>query len=177
MPKDKENHPAVGFIWSSVQSFLRKLNETSKSNLPEGWAFRLPSEAEWEKAARGTNGQIYPWGDTFDKTRCNTKEGGKEDTTPVDAYSSRGDSPYGVADMVGNVFEWTLSLNKPYPYDPKDGREDPYTFVGRLARGCYYGMGGMDGFFARCACRGLILNDYNCLYDVGLRLVLAPHFL
>ena len=119
----KAKHPVTHVTWYDAQAFCQ-------------WAkVRLPTEAEWEKAARGTNGRKYPWGDDFDAEKCNTSESGIGDTTPVGKYSPRGDSPYGVADMAGNVWEWTSSLPKPYPYDPKDGREDPEAEGPRVLRG------------------------------------------
>jgi formylglycine-generating enzyme required for sulfatase activity len=122
--KGKENHPVIRVTWHDAQKYVEWMNEKFNSQLPKGLIFRLPSEAEWEKAARSTNGRIYPWGNAFDKNKCNTSESGKKDTTPVGLYSPQGDSPYGCADMAGNVWEWTRSLYKFYPYRSIDGRED-----------------------------------------------------
>ena len=123
--KGKENHPVIQNSWYGAQNYVKWLNEVNfASQLPKGYIFRLPSEAEWEKAARGEKGLIYPWGNQFDKKRCNSKEGGKGSTSPVSMYSPQGNSPYGCADMVGNVYEWTRSIYKPYPYIVDDGREN-----------------------------------------------------
>ena len=116
IPTGKENHPVVYVSWSDSIEFCDWLSQAT------GRKFRLPSEAEWEKAARGglripgPDGALmdnplpdrqYPWGDEFDAGKCNTYESGIRDTTPVGMYSPAGDSPYGVADMAGNVCEWT----------------------------------------------------------------------
>jgi len=122
----REEHPVVGLSWYEARAYAR-------------WAgARLPSEAEWERAARGHRGWAYPWGDEPDPSRCNTREGGAQGTTPVGHTSPLGDSSYGLADMVGNVWEWCSSLFLPYPYRPDDGREDPEARGYRVVRGGSY---------------------------------------
>jgi formylglycine-generating enzyme required for sulfatase activity len=100
LPKGKENHPVVNVSWNDAAVFCQWLSKLS------GQQVRLPSEAEWEKAARGTNGRIYPWGDEWDAKKCNSRDSGIRNTTPVGKFSPAGDSPYGCVDMAGNVWEW-----------------------------------------------------------------------
>ena len=132
-PPELANHPAVSLSWFAAKAYCT-------------WAGgRLPSEADWEKAARGTDGRACPWGSEWDRTRCNSsflwaerdfpsqdawqrwKQGqgrGMGATMKVGSFR-RAASPYGLLDMAGNVWEWTSSSPKPYPYDAADGREDP----------------------------------------------------
>ena len=127
--KKKGEHPVTKVNWDDAVAFCQWASQRT------GRQVRLPSEAEWEKAARGTNGRIYPWGDQApDAHHCNYNNNVKG-TTPVGRYSPLGDSPYGCADMAGNVWEWTGSLDKPYPYNAKDGREDPKDRGMRVLRG------------------------------------------
>jgi formylglycine-generating enzyme required for sulfatase activity len=127
-PKGKEDHPVVWVSWHDAVAYCNWLSGVT------GRPYRLPSEAQWEKGARGTDGRIYPWGNQWDAERCNSEEGGPKDTTPVGAYP-QGASPYGLLDMAGNVWEWTRSIHKSYPYDPDDGREDLEAEDPRVLRG------------------------------------------
>lgn len=120
--------PVVNISWQDALAYARWLAEIT------GQSWRLPSEAEWEKAARGTDGRIYPWGNTFDQARCNTRGAMTNTPTPIGDYPS-GSSPYGAQDMAGNVSEWTISIFKPYPYNAGDGRENPNARGDRVLRG------------------------------------------
>ena len=165
----KKDHPVTYVKWIDAIAYCRWLNGLIKAELPSGLIFRLPTEAEWEKAARGTDGLEYPWGNQFDKNKCNTSEGRKGGTIPVRQYSPQGDSPYGCADMSGNVWEWTRSLKKAYPYNVKDGREDIKASGARVLRG---GSFNYNGRYARCACR-LDYDFTNFSNSLGFRVVVA----
>ncbi len=124
------DHPVVNVSWNDAVAYVAWLARVT------GDPWRLPTEAEWEKAARGTDGRIYPWGDQWDKTRAHTSDGGPGTTTPVGAYAGKGDaSPYEAHDMAGNVWEWTSTLFQSYPYNPNDGRENQQSTGNRVLRG------------------------------------------
>lgn len=109
--------PVVGVSFADALAFCRWAQQ--ETELP----IRLPTEPEWEKAARGTDGRLYPWGSRWEADRCNSMESKIGAPTPIGKFSPQGDSPYGIADMAGNVQEWCMSYFGAYPYDPTDGRE------------------------------------------------------
>jgi formylglycine-generating enzyme required for sulfatase activity len=166
IPAGKEAHPVVHVGWKDALAFCDWLKRET------GREFTLPSEAEWEKAARGADGRIYPWGDDPPTPElCNFGEN-VGDTTPVGKYSPHGDSPYKCIDMIGNVWEWTRSIYTDYRYDPNDGREDLSVRGDHVLRG---GSWGSSRPIARCASRcWLIPNfiDWNASY--GFRVVVSP---
>lgn len=141
-PPDQEDHPVVGVTWDEALAYCRWLGECT------GRHYRLPSEAEWEKAARSGDRRRYPWGNEFMVGRC--QDGGMTSTgtARVGSFSPDGDSPYGCTDMVGNVWEWTNTqwgrertvADYVYPYQAGDGRERPEPAPGpyrelRICRG------------------------------------------
>ena len=113
--------PVVGVSWYEACAFCKWLSENVGQN------FRLPTEVEWEKAARGTDDRIYPWGDKFEIDYCNTKSSKFNQTDVVDGIFGQDLSPFGCVGLAGNVSDWTLNEFKPYPYDETDGR---HSFTG-----------------------------------------------
>jgi formylglycine-generating enzyme required for sulfatase activity len=169
--RGKEDHPVVQVSWHDAVAYCNWLTEVT------GKAYRLPSEAEWEKGARGTDGRIYPWGNQWDSERCNSGQGGPGGTTPVGAYPE-GASPYGLLDMAGNVWEWTrslqgqdgLKLDFKYPYNPEDGREDLGAKGLRVLRG---GAVSYVQWDVRCASRHWNPPNFWLRY-FGFRAMVAP---
>lgn len=133
----KNDHPVRHVSWQDAQAFCQ-------------WAkVRLPSEAEWEKAARGTDSLAFPWGNQAPTSELCNFSNYVSDTTPVGHYP-KGASPYGILDMAGNEWEWTSSQYKAYPYDPKDGRENLIDEAPRVLRGgSFYETSSL----VRCAAR------------------------
>lgn len=128
------DHPVVNVTWFQAREYALWLAKLTKQQ------WRLPTEAEWEKAARWDPStrtcREYPWGEKFDSTRCNTRMAARIETNAIDIYGARGASPRGVVDMAGNVWEWTTSLWRPYPYVQSDGRErDDVSLDPRVRRG------------------------------------------
>jgi formylglycine-generating enzyme required for sulfatase activity len=163
--QDPDNHPARYVNWDDALAYCKWLSE--KSGLP----VTLPSETEWEKAARGGDGRIYPWGNEFDKNKCNTNESGIKNTTPVGKYSPAGDSPYGCADMVGNVWEWIRSKYKFYPSKVDDGTEGLEGTAPRVMRG---GSWNRSPDYARVSYRNLYNYQFDRKDNFGFRVVVRP---
>jgi formylglycine-generating enzyme required for sulfatase activity/Cdc6-like AAA superfamily ATPase len=163
-PEGTGDHPVVLVRWSEAIAYCEWLSEAT------GRPYRLPTEAEWEKAARGEDGRIFPWGNKWEKGKCNTEESGIGSTSAVGQFSPEGDSPYGVVDMAGNVWEWCSSVYQSYPYDADDRREDLEADGPRVLRGgSWYGY----HWYARCAYR---LRDDPDAGDegFGFRVVVSP---
>jgi formylglycine-generating enzyme required for sulfatase activity len=112
----------MGISWYEAIAFCHWLTQHHGYN-PEGYTYLLPSEAEWEYAARGPARRTYPWGDEpFDREKANHNYGVDYGTSAAGCFPL-GATPEGVHDLLGNLWEWTRSAFYPYPYDPNDGRE------------------------------------------------------
>mgnify|MGYP000647373750 CR=1 FL=1 len=127
-----------GSKWQADEGFAtHPVNEVSWVGARDYCAWlkkRLPTEAEWEKAARGVDGRKYPWGNSEPNSKLARFGAPFNSSAPVDAFPD-GASPYGVLDMAGNQWEWVSSAYKPYPYNALDGRENQTTGPVRSTRG------------------------------------------
>jgi formylglycine-generating enzyme required for sulfatase activity/energy-coupling factor transporter ATP-binding protein EcfA2 len=139
------NFPVVGISWYEAEAYANWLSERT------GYRYRLPTEAEWEKVARGTKGFKYPWGENFDKNSCNSFESGLHRTSPVGIYP-KGKSPYGCFDMAGNVWEWCSDWydDKYYANSPDRNPKGPSGGAYRVIRG---GSWDRNAWFCRSAFR------------------------
>jgi formylglycine-generating enzyme required for sulfatase activity len=165
VPKGLENHPVVCVSWQDALGYCKWLSNKIEQQV------NLPSEAEWEKAARGDCDQReYPWG-RWEELHCNSDRLGLGATTPVGLFLN-GASPYGVLDLSGNVWEWTRSQYKKYPYSPDDGREDlkPINVPRVLRGGCF----STESRVVSCAYRYGHGPDYQSLY-FGFRVMISPN--
>lgn len=117
------NYPVTDVTWQQANTFAAFAGG------------RLPTEAEWEKACRGPSGYNYPWGYIYPTRELANYHNYFGRTMPVMKFSPKGDNAYGLADMAGNVWEWTSSQDRPYPYAADDGREDPAGDGKRIQRG------------------------------------------
>jgi formylglycine-generating enzyme required for sulfatase activity len=134
VPSGLEQHPVTGVTWYEARKYCDWLSQVT------GREYSLPNEAQWEKACRGGNNFVYPWGDEFDTSRCNH---GKPRLAPVDAYPVQNE--YELFDLVGNVRQWTITLwgERPttpdfkYPWTEKDGRNNlnANSQIRRVVRG------------------------------------------
>ncbi|MGD2089666.1 MAG: SUMF1/EgtB/PvdO family nonheme iron enzyme [Candidatus Aminicenantes bacterium] len=139
------NFPVVGVSWYEAAAYAKWLSKIT------GKPFRLPTEAEWEKAARGSDGKIYPWGNKNDENCCNSRESGIGRTSPVGIFPN-GESVYRCHDMAGNVWEWCADWfdEKYYPKSPDKNPTGPTTGSLRVFRG---GSWGNSAWLCRAAYR------------------------
>lgn len=161
----KSRFPIVNVSWFDAAIFCQWVSEQS------GKTVRLPTEAEWEKAARGTDGRVFPWGDEYDPQKLNAAEGGRAGTTPIDQFPSSA-SPYGAVDLVGNVWEWNSDWYDPnyYAHAPSVDPQGPET-------GHYKALRGGAWFSDRAHVRAADRTNFNPEnhYDyVGFRCVVLP---
>jgi formylglycine-generating enzyme required for sulfatase activity len=180
------NHPVAYVNWFDALAYCDWLTGRLRgwADAPEGlvallrkprgkaWRVALPSEAEWERAARGAVGRTFPWGEEpAGPERANYDKTGIGGTSAVGCFAS-GRSPCGCLDMAGNVWEWTRSLDKKYPYDSADGREDLKDKKGkRVLRG---GAFDLVELALRCAFRSGNNGPDDAYGYYGFRVVLAP---
>jgi formylglycine-generating enzyme required for sulfatase activity/energy-coupling factor transporter ATP-binding protein EcfA2 len=156
------NFPVVGISWFEASAYAKWLSERT------GHSYRLPTEAEWEKAARGTNGLKYPWGEHSDENLCNSSKSGLHRTRPVGIFP-KGKSPYGCFDMAGNVWEWCSDKydDNYYANSPDINPKGPSGGDDRVNRGGCWFNSARD---YRSAQRDRNDRRYR-RYDLGFRLL------
>lgn len=165
------NHPIVYVNWFDVLAYCQWLTDTwhASGMISPNEVVLPPSEAEWEKAARGIDGRIYPWGES------GVFQGHYEalgPTKPVGSYSPAGDSPYGCADMAGNVHEWTRSLLREYPYKPSAARENLKSEEPRIVRGGSFRTG---YYYVQTTTRCVPRSPDTVDDDLGFRVVVISN--
>jgi len=154
------DYPVVGVSWYEAMAFCQWLSDITKEKIT------LPTEQQWQWAAQGENRCIYPWGDQWEQGLCNTSEEQIGHTTPVHQYEGKGDSPYGVVDMAGNVWEWCLT-----GYD-KDRYETTYNNEYRIVRGgCWHNPPDIARTGYRDDASGYPYSKNN---RIGFRIVCLP---
>jgi formylglycine-generating enzyme required for sulfatase activity len=139
------DHPVAFVSWPDALAYCRWLEAALKTSsltpapvrerLAAGWRVLLPTEAQWEKAARGTDGRRYPWGHEPQRAHANYEAAA---TAPVGSHGCP-DCAHHLADMAGNVWEWTGSPYQPYPYDPSDDRTNLGADALWVMRGGHFG--------------------------------------
>ncbi len=145
------NRPVTNITWYEAMAYCAwldtRIRQLHGALIPETYEIRLPTEAEWEKAARSGERRRYPWGDeNWDRQKANIDDSGFGRPTPVGLYP-KGATPSGLHDMAGNVWEWTLTQRGAYPYDPQRNKRErsescvlrggSWLDISRAARGAF----------------------------------------
>ena len=159
--------PVVGVTWYDAEAFLAWIEQST------GEAYRLPTEAEWEKAARGNDGREYPWGDAWESSKANTSESRIKRLTPVGSFPD-GVSVYGCYDAAGNAYEWCSDWFHPetYKHAPAVNPQGPVSGRRKVIRGGSWVARGE--FAARCANRAAY-EPIQSVHNVGFRIVKPAH--